>query len=50
MLLYQAFAFTIHEKYKKVIKNNKFKISARKWNEEFEIPDVSWIKIILNIS
>ena len=29
------------EKYKKVIKNNKFKISAPTWNEEFELPDGS---------
>ena len=27
---------------KKVIKNNKFKISARTWNEEFELPDKSF--------
>ena len=24
------------EKYKKIIQNNKFKISAPKWNEEFD--------------
>ena len=30
------------EKYKKVIKNNKFKISAPTWNEEFELPDGSY--------
>ena len=34
-------------------KNNKFKISALTWNEEFELPDgsysVSNIKITLNI-
>ena len=28
------------EIYKKVIKNNKFKISPATWNEEFELPDV----------
>ena len=27
------------EKYKKSYKNNKFKISAPTWNEEFELPD-----------
>ena len=27
------------EKYKKVIKNSKFKISPPTWNEEFELPD-----------
>ena len=37
-------------------KNNKFKISAPTWNEEFELPDGSYsydyqiFKIILNIS
>ena len=38
----------------KSCKNNKFKISAPTWNEEFELPDrlnsVSVFKIILNIS
>ena len=29
------------EKYKKLYKNNKFKISAPTWNEEFELPDGS---------
>ena len=27
------------EEYKKVIQNNKLKISAPTWNEEFELPD-----------
>ena len=27
---------------KKSYKNNKFKISATTWNEEFELPDVSY--------
>ena len=27
------------KKYKKSDKNNKFKISAPTWNEEFELPD-----------
>ena len=30
------------EKYKKVIKNSKLKISAPTWNEEFELPDGSY--------
>ena len=30
------------EKYKKSYKNNKFKISAPTWNEEFELPDGSY--------
>ena len=30
------------EKYKKSNKNNKFKISAPTWNEEFELPDGSY--------
>ena len=29
------------EKYKKLYKNNKFKISAPTWNKEFELPDGS---------
>ena len=43
MLLYQVLAFTIHEKnIKKSYKNNKCKISAPTWNEEFELPDGSY--------
>ena len=42
MLLYQILAYTILEKYKKSYKNNKFKISAPTWNEEFELPDGSY--------
>ena len=42
------------EKYKKVIKNNKFKISAPTWNDKFELPDetysVSDIQDCLSIS
>ena len=39
MLLYQILAFTISGKiFKKSYKNNKFKISALKWNEEFKLP------------
>ena len=30
------------EKDKKVIQNNKFKISAPPWNERFEVPDGSY--------
>ena len=30
------------KKYRKVIKNNKFKISAATWNEEFELIDRSY--------
>ena len=30
------------EKYKKVIKNNKFKVSSRTWKEEFELSDGSY--------
>ena len=30
------------EKYKKSYKNNKFKISAPRWNEEFKLPDRSY--------
>ena len=41
MLLYQILAFTIHGKTKNVIQNNKFKISALTWNDEFELPDRS---------
>ena len=29
------------EKYKKLYKNNKFRISAPTWNKEFELPDGS---------
>ena len=32
------------EKYEKTYKNNRFKISAPTWNEEFELPDV-WYPI-----
>ena len=28
--------------YKKAVQNNKFKISALTWNEEFELPDGSY--------
>ena len=36
---------------KKSYKNNKFKISAPTWNEEFELPDGTYsVSDILNIS
>ena len=39
MLLHQIFACTIHGKIlKKSYKDNKFRISAPTWNEEFELP------------
>ena len=39
MLLHQILACTIHGKIlKKSYKNNKFRISAPTWNEEFELP------------
>ena len=38
---------------KKLHKNNKFKISAPTWNEEFELPDGLYLyqifKVVLNI-
>ena len=49
--------YYIWENIKKSYKNNKFKISAPTWNEEFELPDGSnsvshyqIFKIILSIS
>ena len=44
MLLYQILAFTIHEKIyvKKTYKNNRYKISARAFNEKFQLPDGSY--------
>ena len=43
MLLYQTLSFNIHGKIlKKSYKNNKFKISALTWNEEFELPGGSY--------
>ena len=42
-MLYQILVFTIHRKIlKESYKNNKFKISAPTWNEEFELPDGSY--------
>ena len=43
MLLYQILAFTINGKIlKKSQKNNKYKISALTWIEEFELCDGSY--------
>ena len=43
MLFYQILAFTIHENnIKHSYKNNKFKISAPTWDEEFELPNGSY--------
>ena len=41
ILLYQILAFSIHGNIKKSYKNNKLKISAPTWNEEFELNDGS---------
>lgn len=42
MLLHQILAFTIRTKnINKSNKNNKIKISAPTWDEEFELPDKS---------
>ena len=38
MLLNQNLAFTILERNEKIIQNNKFRISAPTWNEEFLLP------------
>ena len=43
MLLYQILVFTIHgETSKSSYNNNKFKISAPTWSDEFELPDRSY--------
>ena len=39
MLFCQILIYTIHEKHEKIINNNKRKISAPTWNDEFELPD-----------
>ena len=31
------------EKHKKLINNNKYKISAPRWSDEFELPDGSYL-------
>ena len=42
LLPYQILVFIIIEKHKKHNFNNKFKISAPAWNDEFELPDGSY--------
>ena len=42
MLLYQILVYTLHGKYKKSCKNNKFKASAATWNEEIWLLDRSY--------
>ena len=43
MLLYQILASTIHgKKIKKSYRNNKFKTSAPKLNDKFELPNGSY--------
>ena len=37
--LYQILVFITREKQKNSCNNNKFKISARTWNDKFELPD-----------
>ena len=39
LLLYQILVFITHGKTKSSYNNNKFKISAPTWNDEFELPD-----------
>ena len=41
LLLYQILAFIIHENIIQQLYNNKFKISARTWNDEFVLTDGS---------
>ena len=41
-LLYQILLFTIHEKHKNSYNNNKFRISAPAWNDQFKLPDRSY--------
>ena len=55
MLLYQILQYQIKssicDKWKNMkmsYKNNKFKISAGTWNEEFELPDGSILHEIFN--
>ena len=42
IFLYQILVVTLHGKYKKLNKNNRFKISAPTCNEEFGLPDGSY--------
>ena len=39
VLLYQILVSIKHGKYKKSYSNNKCKISAPTWNDEFQLPD-----------
>ena len=41
-LLYQILVFNAHGKTKCSYNNNKFKISARTWNDNFELSDGSY--------
>ena len=44
ILLYQILVFTIHEKnIKSSYKSHKFEVSAPTWNDEFELPDGSYL-------
>ena len=38
------------EKYKTSYKNNKFKISTQIWNEECELPDISYSVLDIQVS
>ena len=43
-MLYQTLILTIHEKnIKSSYNNNKFKISAPTWSDEFELPDGAYL-------
>ena len=42
MLLYQTLVCTIYGKTKSSYNNNKFKISAPTWSEEFKLSDGSY--------
>ena len=42
MSFYQTYHLIYMGKYKKSYKNDKFKISALTWSEEFELPDGSY--------
>ena len=42
LLLYRILVFIIHGETKSTYDNNKFKISAPTWNNEFELPDGSY--------
>ena len=43
MSLFQTYLFIIHEKnIRKQYINNKLTITARTWNDEFELPDNSY--------